>query len=230
MEERQKQILKCVVEKYIIDAKPISSAELSKSDFSDLSSATIRNELAELENLGLIYQPHTSAGRIPTELGYRYYVQFFIIEPKFNLTDEKELQTLDLSADRESIKLLAKKTAELSKSAVFVAFSSHDVYYTGLSQLFSQPEFTSTGWAYSMSEIIDGLDRLLAKMYFTVPEEPEIRIGSNNPFGDLASSITIKPLLLKTDLMFGIIGPLRMDYRRNFGLLYGISNIINNLK
>lgn len=72
--ERQRQILKLVVENYVTSAEPVGSRTLSKSEDISYSSATIRNEMADLEDLGYLEQPHTSAGRIPSEKGYRFYV------------------------------------------------------------------------------------------------------------------------------------------------------------
>src|SRR5436190_18419094 len=80
MTERQKQILSAIIEQYAEVAVPVGSSLLAK--VFDESSATIRAEMAELERLGFITQPHTSAGRIPTDKGYRYYVNT-ISENKF---------------------------------------------------------------------------------------------------------------------------------------------------
>ncbi|MFA6736938.1 MAG: winged-helix domain-containing protein, partial [Saccharofermentanales bacterium] len=74
LDERKKLILKAVVDDYISTAEPVGSKALAlRSDF-NISSATIRNEMAELENDGYLIHPHTSAGRIPTDKGYRVYV------------------------------------------------------------------------------------------------------------------------------------------------------------
>lgn len=230
MEERQKKLLKYIVEDYIKEAQPVGSGEIAERHFSDLSSATIRNEMAELEHLGLLYQPYTSAGRVPTDLGYRYYVQFFTDDVKISVKDQKEIDELKLQADRESIKTLAKKLSDLSSGAVMVAFSSGDIYYTGISNLFAQPEFNLSGWICSMSEIIDSLDNILSKLYFTAGEAPEARIGDTNPFGDLASSIIFKASFNRQDLLLGILCPLRMDYRRNLAIMNYLKELIDNLK
>ena len=73
---RQQQLLKEIVEKYITDVEPVSSKLLT--DRLTVSSATIRNEMNELEKQGFIYQPHTSAGRVPTVAGYKFYVKNFV--------------------------------------------------------------------------------------------------------------------------------------------------------
>ena len=74
LDDRAKLLLKALVERYIADGQPVGSRTLSKASGLDLSPATIRNVMADLEELGLIASPHTSAGRIPTARGYRLFV------------------------------------------------------------------------------------------------------------------------------------------------------------
>lgn len=78
MEQRKQRILKAVVSEFTLTAVPVGSQALVRRHFLDLSSATVRNELAELADLGYLEQPHTSAGRVPTDRGYRYYVDFLM--------------------------------------------------------------------------------------------------------------------------------------------------------
>jgi len=78
MTQRQEQILKLLVESYIQSAEPVSSSWLAQLPDIGVSSATIRNDLAELEEEGYLVSPHTSAGRIPTDTGYRYYIETFL--------------------------------------------------------------------------------------------------------------------------------------------------------
>lgn len=84
IDERKEIILKAIIEEYIDSAEPVSSAILISKYPISLSSATIRNEMAELEKIGLLKKPHTSAGRIPSELGYRYYVDKLVEEAKLS--------------------------------------------------------------------------------------------------------------------------------------------------
>jgi len=76
LDERKKKILKAIIANYLETGEPVGSRTISKYTDTDLSlsSATIRNEMADLEEMGYIVQPHTSAGRIPTDKGYRFYV------------------------------------------------------------------------------------------------------------------------------------------------------------
>ena len=81
MDERKKRILQAIVEEYINTAEPVSSGSIVKKYGLDFSSATIRNEMADLEKVGYIEKTHTSSGRVPSEKGYRYYVDN-IMKPK----------------------------------------------------------------------------------------------------------------------------------------------------
>lgn len=92
LSDRQKELFKMIVEDYIKDAKPVSSKALEEK--MKCSSATIRNEMAHLEDLGLIEKMHTSSGRIPSEKGYRYYVDNIMEPTKITGDDMLKLQTI----------------------------------------------------------------------------------------------------------------------------------------
>lgn len=93
LDNRKKRILQAVVDEYINTAEPVSSAALVKKYGLDYSSATVRNELAELENNGYLDKPHTSSGRIPSEKGYRFYVDELIKDDDISLEEIKYIQS-----------------------------------------------------------------------------------------------------------------------------------------
>lgn len=101
---RKKAILKAVIDSHIDNGEPVGSKALTKSSRFELSSATIRNEMAELESMGYLVQPHTSAGRVPTDLGYRFYVDTLMQD--YSLTT-REIEELN--------RVLKAKTAELDR-------------------------------------------------------------------------------------------------------------------
>ena len=107
LSERKKQILKAVVEAHIQQGEPIGSKYLMQNQTVALSSATIRNEMAELEEMGYLEQPHTSAGRVPSESGYRFYVN--------TLMESYRLTSMEL---RELNDLVKAKTAQLVRSSI----------------------------------------------------------------------------------------------------------------
>lgn len=92
LDKRKKEILQAVIDEYINTAEPVSSGALVKKYGLDYSSATVRNELAELENNGYLDKPHTSAGRVPSEKGYRFYVDELIKDDDISLEEIKYIQ------------------------------------------------------------------------------------------------------------------------------------------
>jgi transcriptional regulator of heat shock response len=226
LEIRQKELITELVKNYIKQAEPVSSKTLEKK--LGVSSATIRNEMAELEDKGFLYQPHTSAGRVPTAKAYQYYVDNFLKPHEPKESEQKAIQSLqaEIKSDVELyLKRLAKLMAEFSGQAVVVGFSENDVYYTGLSNLFSQPEFSHIDMVQSMSRIIDHLDVAMNKLFRNLNDEVAVRIGADNPFGaDCATVITSYPL--PEHRIIGFIGPWRMDYEANIGRLNYVRQFI----
>ena len=109
LNKRKKQILQAIVEEYIETAEPVSSGNLVENGKIDFSSATIRNEMAELEKIGFIEKPHTSAGRIPSQKGYRYYVD--------ELLREDRLTKREMEYIREKLETKVNNLEELTKIA-----------------------------------------------------------------------------------------------------------------
>ena len=89
LSQREQQILRALVEEYIHTATPVASETLVRKYGLHFSSATVRHELAGLEEANLIYQPHTSAGRVPTDLGYRYFVEHLMMESALSLDEQR---------------------------------------------------------------------------------------------------------------------------------------------
>ena len=227
MEERQKNLLKYIIEEHIKTAAPISSSLMAEKYFPELSSATIRNEMAELEELGYIVQPHTSAGRIPTLSGFKHYVDSLETDETLSSKDENNLDKLNLSSGRENIKVLAKKLAELSNDAVVVGFGLDDVYYTGLANLFSQPEFIDNELVHSMSQVIDSLDKVMEQVFKNASDNSQVVLGDDNSFGHYCSAVVSKMFFDNGKIVVVILGPIRMDYSRNLSLVDYIQKKLN---
>ncbi|MDR0490340.1 MAG: heat-inducible transcriptional repressor HrcA [Oscillospiraceae bacterium] len=98
LSERKKEILRSVIEQYVKSAEPVGSRTVAAELGSSISSATIRNEMAELESMGLLEQPHTSAGRVPSPLGYRVYVNELMRRHRLSTDDAREIS--DVLSDR----------------------------------------------------------------------------------------------------------------------------------
>ena len=214
------------MEEYIKTAEPVGSKLLVEKYGLDLSPATVRNDMAELEAAGFLVQPFTSAGRVPTEAGYQYYIQQYIDLNKELKPSEKEKiinSNKNIGGNKEEMtKNLARVLAEESGLGVFVGFDENNVYYTGLTNIFSQPEFHDLNLVHNMSRVLDHLDEVMEEIYEDVGEEVEVKIGHENPFASDCSAVVIKV----KDTVLGVVGPMRMDYKQNISLMNFIKSII----
>lgn len=225
--ERKELILLTLIKEYIKTAQPISSGFLVEKYKLGISSATARNEMADLEDLGYIFQPHTSAGRIPTEKAYRYYVENHVINKKNKETNFKDLKN-DLTNSEEDLKKIAKSMADISKNAVFWAFHKNNLYYTGISNLFTQPEFRQSEIICDVSIIIDRMEEIIADIFDNLNDGQDIYIGEKNPFGNFLSTVLLKYNYNNQVGVVGILGPIRMDYEKNLSLINFLKQRLNN--
>ncbi len=220
MNQRQEKLLKNIIQEYIQSAIPVGSKLLAEKYKLQVSPATIRNDMAKLEKEGLIYQPHTSAGRVPTEMAYRYYINKYISadDIKISAKDKdffsKVLSHFKRQTDELALKAITRTLAELSGLTALLAFEQHHIYYTGLSNLFRQPEFASAELIYNISEVIDHLDEVMDSVFGEI-DEVEIKIGRESYFDTRCANILTKV----NGMVLGLLGPMRMDYKRNLALV-----------
>ena len=115
LDKRKKEILQAVIDEYINTAEPVSSATLVNKYGLDYSSATVRNELAELEDNGYLDKPHTSSGRVPSEKGYRFYVDELINDEDISVEEIKYIQNKLSTKVNENEDLTKIATTTLSE-------------------------------------------------------------------------------------------------------------------
>jgi heat-inducible transcriptional repressor len=229
MDPRQELILKSIIEEYIRTAEPVGSKFLAVKLRLGVSPATIRNDMMALEEAGYIRSPHTSAGRIPTEKGYEYYLRHFV-ESERERTEEERLRTAVEEADTEeaALKTLAKTLVDLSGETAIVAFDPRRSYYTGVSNLFQKPDFQDLAVVQSLSTLIDRFDEVMAQIFEAISREPQVMIGHENPFGRDIAAIMVKYRLPNARIgLIGLIGPMRMNYGKNLGLLEEAVDILH---
>lgn len=224
---RQTQILVAIIEQYAEVASPVGSVTLAK--LFNVSSATIRSEMAKLEDLGLIMQPHTSAGRIPTDKGYRFYVNRLTAQSEGE--DEQILLNANNSKDslrgfraissrvsaqndradhaiRSAVDSLVELTGNLG-----IATIGDQLYMNGIYNLFSQPEFESGEAVQSVAQLLDNLEPWLREV---APNEPlNVYIGSENPIGKSSGASLIISKFespFSENSYIGVLGPTRQNY------------------
>jgi heat-inducible transcriptional repressor len=222
MTDRQKLILSAIVEQYAEVASPVGSSLLAKAF--NVSSATIRAEMVELERLGLIHQPHTSAGRVPTDKGYRYYVNQLSEIGTHQLSKPGAQRALAARVAsgglpdrviRNTVDTLVELTHNLGLATI-----GDQLYMSGLSNLFGQPEFMHPGQVQEIARLLDNLEPWL---YEAAPNEPlSVYIGRENPIGRSAGASLIISRFRSpySDRSYiGVVGPTRQSYRDVMGLV-----------
>lgn len=225
MNKRQQEILSAVIEEYTNSAVPVGSKILVEKYGFDLSPATIRNDMVALEKDGFLYQPHTSAGRIPTDKGYKYFVEKIMGDRELSLSDQKKLQAelLKLKAQnqrlsRTTAKLLSGLSGNLAISTIEKDFSEF-----GIRELLEKPEFKEVDEFCRVAEALDYIDENVDSILKNVKEnETKIFIGKDNPIKGLPNcSMVVSPYKTKSGEkgVLAIIGPKRMKYAENKSLV-----------
>lgn len=284
--DRQQSILFAIIEEYAEMATPVGSVTLAK--LFNVSSATIRSEMSRLEELGLITSPHTSAGRIPTDAGYRFYVNNLVERENlssslfsesgtdFNASsqedyNEEELDSaylddsvslyLDSSyrrispsralssgqqdrnrglhalevrinsqaqaeyAIRTAVDMLVELTGNLGLATI-----GNQLYLSGISKLFSQPEFTDYQRIQNVSKLLDNLEPWLREAR---PGQPlNIFIGRENPIGknsDVSLIISKFRSPYSDSSYIGILGPTRQNYAQVMSLVRHAGQYLENM-
>lgn len=228
MVNRKDNLLKNIIGEHLRTAEPVGSKLLV--DKLDVSSATIRNEMVELENEGLIHQPHTSAGRVPTEKAYKYYLDKFFKPRKVQDAQRKSLLEIKKGIEKnQQAKQIAKNLAGLCQETVYVAFDKNNFFYTGISFLFHQPEFCDIKLVLSLTDIIDQLDEIINRNYNVLQKKLQVLVGSDNPFLDNGSTIVGAFEWQGEKGVLGVLGPMRMNYEENYSLVDTVLNHFDNL-
>lgn len=215
MDSRKEAILDAIVREYIETGIPVSSLILTKKYSFPYSPATLRAEMAELEHLGYLTHPHTSAGRIPTEWGYRYFVNMMEAEkallPPEGVVAKKRISSMHDRYERR-LESASQVLSELTENIAFAGFPG-EIFSHGLGYLFSQPEFSDPHRVMKAAEIIDNLENLVEEL----PREfdTKVYIGSEAPIGKSAGcSMVISQFRTPFGGLgyLGIVGPMRMSY------------------
>lgn len=224
-------------------AAPVGSVTLAK--LFQVSSATVRSEMAQLEAMGFIAQPHTSAGRVPTDAGYRYYVNTLSEHPELAAertlspagnprevgSSERENRVLEVRVNsqaradfaiRGAVDSLVELTGNLGLATI-----GDQLYMSGISQLFTQPEFMDNERVRAVAKLLDNLEPWLRE---AAPGQPlNIFIGQENPIGKTSQVSLIisrfrSPYSDKSYI--GVLGPTRQNYSRVMALVSHAGNFL----
>ena len=227
MTERQAKILAAIIEQYAELATPVGSVLLAK--LFDVSPATMRSEMAKLEEMGYLRQPHTSAGRVPTDKGYRLYVA-----RKPSHSDERYTKVIkarvvgggraDL-AIRAAVDSLVELTHNLGLATI-----GTQLYLSGMGNLFAQPEFLDGEHVRAVANLLDNLEPWLREA--TPNETLNVFIGSENDIGrDSDTSLIISKFRspFSDSSYIGVLGPTRQSYAKVMRLVAQTGSLLEHI-
>ncbi len=237
--KRQEQILTAVIKEYTESASPVASNTLVKKYEFCLSPATIRTEMTRLEKIGFLYQPYTSAGRIPTDKGYRYFIdklmEAYTLSCKDQNLIQRELLELKTKYNR-LVKNTARILASLSDNLGLSSVLDLELFHgAGINKLIAEPEFTDSKDFAQMTETLDWFDENIERLFESLTTQaPQIYIGQENPL--IKNLPTKKPnySMVIAGFQFpsgekglvAIIGPKRMKYARNVSLVRYVTELL----
>ncbi|MEK7452850.1 MAG: hypothetical protein AAB614_01295 [Patescibacteria group bacterium] len=233
MTERQISILFAVVQEYIKSAQPVGSKLIfDKYDF-NISPATFRSIFSELEDMDYLYQPHTSSGRVPTDKGYRLFVNYLLDR---RIVEKEKMQRVFselLKTKRKQDNIfsdLAKSISEMSQSIVFSGPLNSKIFFkSGMNEMLSQPEFNDISFRKEFGNIIDTFEDNMPNILRRMHEDNfSVFIGGESPFkgsSDL-SMIVSKCNLSGSDSIVVILGPKRMNYEKNIDLINSLIKLL----
>lgn len=216
--DRQIQILKAIIEEYIETAEPVGSETLDKKYSLGVSPATIRNEMVRLTDNKFLKQPHTSAGRVPTPMALKFYIQNLMKQKSMSVSDEVSVKekiwdyrqkTSQLL--REATKALAEKTHTLALSTT----SDGDVYYAGMAYLLDTLEFYDMIMTKNLLTALDQYEFWASIFGHEVNEAPfyvvfgeELKEHYLQNCGMVYTTVHTP----KLSCTLGIVGPSRLNY------------------
>ncbi|MBN2087787.1 hypothetical protein JW758_05550 [Candidatus Peregrinibacteria bacterium] len=226
MDLRKRQILEAIIDSFIKSAIPVGSKHIQESYDFGVSPATIRNEMAALESEGYIAQPHTSAGRIPTNRAYRMLVDQMVIQNQLMNKVKRDMERVSkqyfLRKTKEKLYDTVSILAGVTNNISFATIPDKDrVFYIGISNLLKKPEFIiEPEKASRVVEILENdLYNIISELDIT--EEGTIYIGEENILPEIQScSILAIPYQLNGFKgVIGLLGSTRMDYAYNLAAI-----------
>jgi transcriptional regulator of heat shock response len=232
---RKDRILAIVVNQYIKTITPVGSHFLTEEYRLDVSPATVRNILAELEEEGYLTHPHTSAGRIPTQRGYRYYVDHLMNEIQLLENEKQQIQS-DYKRYVDHLEMLMEKTSQvvsdLTQCTSIIAMDGwgNKIITKGTSHVVGYHESTDILKIQAILRILEEKERLLALINRDLDHKVEIYIGHEMAFKEIEGCSLAVSSFEKDGLTgrIAVLGPTRMNYDRVVSALDYISDLYSH--
>lgn len=228
---RQAKVLACITKLHSESGKPVASKELIDKGFFDLSAATLRNEMQALEEAGLITHPHTSSGRVPTDEGFRYFVNQLMDHVELSMKEQTalkkeilKLQAVNTEIGRRLAKLLSMHSAQAS-----FAILPEEVSTVGLSNIMETNQLTPED-TKEIARFFDNLDDYAEQIIADYSDkEPQTFIGHELTLSKGSDySMIVSGVQLPTGKkgVIGLIGPKSMKYPKNISLMEYITKFL----
>ena len=232
--ERQKEILNRIVADFIDLAQPISSEFLEEKHHFGICPATIRIEMQKLTDGGYLIQPHTSAGRVPTDKGYRFFVNNLFEK---GIPEEKDFLKLEDLIEREIgdrvrfLQSLTKNLASFSSNLALGYLFDEDLFWKeGWEDVLGEPEFKETKVITDFADVIKHFEKEIEDI--KINSGIKVYIGKENPFSKVKDfSIIISKCHFPNDEkgVLAIAGPKRMAYDKNINSLNYLTKLLERL-
>ena len=218
LSEREKTVLETIIRSYVKAAEPVSSRYICDHTDIDASPATVRGIMATLEDRNYLFQPHTSAGRVPTQKGYRFFVDHCIREEELPRNMEASIRRADDWHD--ILELIARSTHLFAAASIR---GQNTLINFGMGEVLQRPEFRNHDLAQRFGTLIDALFEKHDDYESLLEEdEPHVFIEEENPIPEANFVSVVASPAPEAEGVILVIGPTRMDYE-------GASNILRNL-
>jgi len=231
MTERQEQILNKTIQEHIYSAQPVSSQLLEKKYDFGICPATIRGEMQKLTEKGFLSQPHTSAGRVPTDKGYRFFVDELIEKGISEFSEEFEIEKWFEEEIDNTVKFIQLLTKNLAVASSTLALSylpkAKILWKEGWERVLREPEFREAECVFNFANFLKDFEEDIED--FEVNSQIHIYIGKENPFPRAKNFSIISSRCHLPDEEEGIIsllGPKRMAYDRNISLVNSLIKLL----
>jgi transcriptional regulator of heat shock response len=228
MDDRKMRLLTKIIDEYIASGQPVSSLFLVEKYQLGCSSATVRNDMALLEEEGYMYQPHLSAGRVPTVRGYRAYIEY--LKPT-RVSQKNQKKLLQIWGEAQcalelKLKQISKALSDMSGEVAFATLGEYFSHTAGFGTMCQKPEFSDEDFFQEFSETLEHIDDICKSVLKKSSQEPHILFGKGHVFSQKCSTIALGYVYRNHQGVLGIIGPLRMHYQKNISILQAVKNII----
>lgn len=243
--QRQREVLHAVIREHIASARPVASATLVRRYRLKVSGATVRNELAALEALGLLTHPHTSAGRLPTDLGYRYFIESLMPRPDLRAEEQVTVSHQFQQASHDAgqwLRLAASTLARLTAEAALATYDrvreqralvwEREIFYDGIEFILAQPEFALQERVRAVIGLLQDRASLSQVLPGTLREgEVAVTIGGEHMLEPLRpfSLVVGRYGSGESYGYVGVVGPTRMDYQRTIGAVRCVGGLMTDL-